>query len=325
MIARGADAPAQFVVIGERAAPILGQQIQRLGLPGEQMREKPRRAAHGLAGVVHQVIQPRQALGEELREQLDARRMAQVQAMNLQPRAKARKVGLLRVALGCIHGKACGDDDVRAGAKQLQGSLKADFDAPAGHERIVAAEVRRLLALGIVEFAAALAHGVVVAMHDCKGLFAYIAIALLTKFGASLGGVGFRPLQPERRIDLGAPLHAQPRPLDDAAVMLLGGQPFGAPKALEHSRHFMPLGLGDEPGERQQFAPLLLAPAVGASNEIGRFLWRAARACRQLGQRRKNGMCLIGAASLCIAAESLAEALKSRRHCAAGSARQAMA
>ncbi len=148
---------------------------------------------------------------------------------------------------------------MRAGAQQLQGRLKADLDAGAGNEGVVAAQVRGLLALGIVELAAGLAQGIVVAMHDREGLLADVAVALLDKCGAGLGRVRLRPLEPERRIDLGAPLQAQARPLNDAAVMFLGDLALGAPKAFEHSRHIVALRLGDEPGEHQQFAALLLA------------------------------------------------------------------
>src|SRR5258708_40212474 len=78
------DAPAQFIVAGERLPPEIGQGAERLAFASQQVLKKTRRAAHGLTGIVQNVIQPRQPLEQELRKELDARGVPQIQTMNLQ-------------------------------------------------------------------------------------------------------------------------------------------------------------------------------------------------------------------------------------------------
>jgi hypothetical protein len=73
----------QFIVIAS-GNPASGRQARPWIRPrAEQVLKKTRRPTHGLAGIVQDVIEPRQPFEQEPREQLDARRMAQIEAMNL--------------------------------------------------------------------------------------------------------------------------------------------------------------------------------------------------------------------------------------------------
>src|SRR6187431_1207961 len=106
--------------------------------------------------------------------------------MDLQPLAKRRKIRLSRIAVGGIDRKARRDDDMRPGAQKFERSLIADLHARAGYQRVLAVQVRALLALGVVEVAARLAHGIVVAMHFGEGLLADVAIALFIETGPAV-------------------------------------------------------------------------------------------------------------------------------------------
>ncbi len=76
-----------------------------------------------------------------LAERLDARRVAQVEAEDLEPVAPLLEVGLRGVAGRRVAREARRDDQLRAGAQQLDPRLVADLDAPAGEQRDAAAEV----------------------------------------------------------------------------------------------------------------------------------------------------------------------------------------
>ena len=88
-----------------------------------------------------------------LAERLDARRVAQVEAEDLEAVAPLGEVGLLRVARRRIAREARGDDQLRAGAQQLESRLVADLHAAAGEQRHAAAQIGQLGALGEVELA----------------------------------------------------------------------------------------------------------------------------------------------------------------------------
>src|ERR1700719_2031577 len=94
-------------------------------------------------------------------------------------------------------------------------------------------------------------------MHFCEGLFADVTISLLMKIGAIMSHIGFRALEPERRICFGATLDAQPGAFNDVRVLLFRDRAFGAPKCLCHPGDVMPLGLCHQTCEHQQFSPLL--------------------------------------------------------------------
>ena len=63
------------------------------------------RPAHGLAGVVDDVVEPVVGREQVVAERLDARRVAQIEAVDLEPVPPVGEVGLLRVAGGESRGK----------------------------------------------------------------------------------------------------------------------------------------------------------------------------------------------------------------------------
>ena len=114
---------------------------------------------------------------EEAREQLDARAMAQIQAVDLQAVREGFEVGFAREALRGVARKARGDDHARAGAQHHQRGLVADLQARAGDQRGLADQRRRLEALLVVELRARLAHRVVEEVQPAVLRLAHVAAA----------------------------------------------------------------------------------------------------------------------------------------------------
>ena len=98
-------------------------------------------------------------------ERLDARRVPQVEAEDLQPVAPLLEVRLPRVAGGGVAREAGGDDQGGSRAEQLDPGLVADLHPSAREERHPAGEVRRLRALHEVEVSARRAELVVEVVH----------------------------------------------------------------------------------------------------------------------------------------------------------------
>ena len=164
-------------MLRKHATPIVRKCIRGFRFARQKMLKESRRPAHGLTGVVENVIEPRQTLIEKACEALDAGRMPQVEPVNLQALAEAGEIRLLRVSRGRVHRKPCRHDHVRTGSQQFERSLESDLDACTGDERISPAKIGRLLALRVVEIAAALTHGIVVTVRPDEGLLADVAIA----------------------------------------------------------------------------------------------------------------------------------------------------
>src|SRR6185312_13991330 len=117
---RGLDRVPQLRMTRKHAATGLRQRGKWCGLASQQMVKESRRPSHGLAGVVQNVVEPWQALEQVAREQLDARCVPQIEAVNLQTLAERRKIPFLGVALGGVDGESARDHDVRAGSQQFQ-------------------------------------------------------------------------------------------------------------------------------------------------------------------------------------------------------------
>ena len=152
------------------------------------------RPAHRLAGVVDDEVEPLTPVvpgQQEVAERLDARRVAQIEAEDLEPVGPRVEVGLARVAHRRVARKARGHDQVRAGAQQLEAGLVTDLDPPAGEQRDAAAKVRRLFALGEVEIAASRAELVVEGVQRLEVLLAGVAVPRLEKDpGSGIAGAG---------------------------------------------------------------------------------------------------------------------------------------
>ena len=109
----------------------------------------------------------------------DARRVAEVEAEDLESVAPLVEVGLLGVARGGVAGEARRHDQLRARAKQLDPGLVADLDAAAGEQRDAAGEVGGLGALGEVEVPAGRTELVVEGMELGVVLLADVAVLRL--------------------------------------------------------------------------------------------------------------------------------------------------
>src|SRR6185312_11683715 len=242
------------------------------------MLEKPRRPPNRLARVIEDVVEPWQPLEQKSGEDLNTRRMAQIQPVNLQPLAELREVGLLGVSLRRIDREASGDDYVRSRPEQLQRCLKPDLDARSCDQRVVTTEIGRLLALRIVEVAAGSAHRVVVAMRSGEGLFADVAGALLVQLGAVLEVFRFRGLEPQWGINFRPALNAQARLFNDLTVALFCSFALGASERLRHSHEIVSLGLRDQAGEGEELATLLSSEA-GEVRTVGLDCPQNAHAC----------------------------------------------
>jgi hypothetical protein len=98
-------------------------------------------------------------------------------------------------------------------------------------------------------------------MNLRKRLFADITIALPIQTGPFVEVFRLRRFEPQRREDRCASLDAQARLFDRLAILLLRGFPLGAAKGFCHLDEIVAFGLRDEPGEREQFATLILREA----------------------------------------------------------------
>ena len=136
------------------------------------------RPADGLAGVVDDEVEPVARRHQLVAERLDARRVPEVEAEDLEPVAPLGEVGLARVAGGGVAGEAGGDDETRAGPQQLEPGLVADLDPPAREQRHRAAQVGGLGALGEVELGARRAELVVEVMQRGEVRLADVAVLL---------------------------------------------------------------------------------------------------------------------------------------------------
>ncbi len=122
-------------------------------------------AAHGLAGVVDEAVEPRQRRDQVRAQRLDAGRVAQIDAVDVEAVRPVGRVGLGGVAARRVAREARGHDDLGAGAQELHGGLVADLHAGAGDEDDPAAQVRRRVALLPVQRRARRAHLVVEVVH----------------------------------------------------------------------------------------------------------------------------------------------------------------
>ena len=134
-------------------------------------------------------------------ERLDARRVAQVEAVDLEPVAPVVEVRLLRVAGGRVAREARRHDQVRAGAQQLDPGLVADLHAAAREQRDAALEVGGLGALREVELGARRAELVVEVVQLAVGLLADVAVLLLDRLARRRCSRSVR-LEALRRVDV---------------------------------------------------------------------------------------------------------------------------
>ena len=195
-------------------ASVAGSAATDFGFPRQQMLKESRRPAHRLARVVEDVVEARQPLG---RNRVNSSTLGVWRRSSPWICSRSRyeaKSGSCEYRSAASTGKARRDDDVRAGAQQFERRLVADLDPRARDQRVVAAEIGGLLALGVVEVAARLAHRIVVAMHLRERLLADVAVAFLVQARPLVEVFRLRRLEPQRRKYRRAALDAQPGLLD---------------------------------------------------------------------------------------------------------------
>ena len=105
------------------------------------------RTADGLTRVVDDEVQPLLRCQHLLAKRFHARRVPQVESVDLEPVGPVAEVVLPRVAHGRIAGKACRDDEARAGAKQLDPGLVPDLHTPTSEQCDTSRQIREFCTL----------------------------------------------------------------------------------------------------------------------------------------------------------------------------------
>jgi hypothetical protein len=232
-----------------------------------------RRAPHGLTGVVDDEVEAVVRREELVAERVDARRVAQVEAEDLEAVRPLLEVGLARVARGRVAREARRDDEPRAGAEELEAGLVADLDAAAGEERGTAAEIGELRALREVEIAAGGTELIVEVMERGVVLLAHVAVPLFDRL-AELRIVDVALLEPLGGEDVRRVEHRLAAQRADAAdvehflFLLHGGRLALAGRGLDHLPARLRVGVVDERGGGEEALALLgrergEEPAVG--------------------------------------------------------------
>ena len=152
------------------------------GFRFHHVRVELRWAAHGLAGVVDDEVEPRQLAQELMTERLDAGRVTQIQTEHLQAMAPFCEVRLLRVTRGGVAREAGGDDQLRTGAQQFQAGLIADLDPSTGQQGNASVQVGKFVAFGEIEVCTRRAQLVVEVMQQRVFLLANVAVQQLAGF-----------------------------------------------------------------------------------------------------------------------------------------------
>ena len=231
--------------------------LERALLAVQQVRVKAGRPPHGLRGVVREDVEPPEPRFQVAREQLDARRVAQVEAVELEALAPLREVGLGGVAARGVAGKARGGDHAGARAEHLQRGLVTDLQTRAGDDRDAPVEPRGLRALLPVERGARRAHRVVEEVHAAERDFADVAIARLEELRAAGCRLVVRAIDHRlaRRREQRCPLSgADAGREDDARVVSLLLDAIATAQRLREANALVLVGPGDAPRRLEQRA-----------------------------------------------------------------------
>ncbi len=108
-------------------------------------------AAHGLACVVDDRIEPGARRQQVRAERLDTGRVAEVETEHLEPITPLCEVRFGGVALRCVTGEACRHDQLGTAAQQFDARLVADLHAAAGEQHDHPGHVGEFAALGEVQ------------------------------------------------------------------------------------------------------------------------------------------------------------------------------
>src|SRR5688572_32370275 len=185
----------QSFVRPDEPSRMLRHVVQRGGLARHHVGVEAGRTPHGLTRVVDDEVETGARREELAAEGLDAGRMAQVEAEDLEAMTPFSKVRLAGVTRRRIPREARGHDQVCTAAQQLESRLVADLHAPAGEQRDAATEIGQLGALAKVQLRARRTQLIVEVMDQRVLLLADVAVLELAglwalDFGLSALGAG---------------------------------------------------------------------------------------------------------------------------------------
>src|SRR6266853_78825 len=102
------------------------------------------RAADSLARIVDNEVQSLLRRQYFLAEGFDARRMPKVEAVDLEAVGPLGEIRFASIAGGRVARESCSDNQTRAGSKEFDACLVADFHASPGEQRDAATQVCEL-------------------------------------------------------------------------------------------------------------------------------------------------------------------------------------
>src|SRR5882724_2935409 len=135
------------LVCSQEAAGIVRHLVHRRGLSRDHVPIETWRPPDGPAGIIDDEIQPIAADEELPAERFNARRVAQVEAEDLEAISPLPEIGLLGIAGGGIARKPGRDDQMCPGSQQLQAGLITDLYTPTGQKGRSTTEIGELCAL----------------------------------------------------------------------------------------------------------------------------------------------------------------------------------
>ena len=170
---------AHALVRPKQLAHMVGHVADGGRLEFHHMSIEPGRTTHRLAGVVDDEVQPVVRFVQLMTERLDTGCVAQVEPENFQTMAPLPEVRLGGIPRGRVARKARGNDEMGAGAQQLDAGLIADFYPSAGEQRHATGEVGQFAALGVIEVGARGAELIVKMVQHIERPLAHVAMLRL--------------------------------------------------------------------------------------------------------------------------------------------------
>src|SRR5258708_6063494 len=188
------------LVPAEESLHVRGHRAQRRRFRLTHVLVEVGRPPDGLTRVVDDEVQPLFRRQQLPAERLDARRVAKIEAVDLESVGPLAEIMLASIAGRRIAWKARGDDETCASTKKLDPGLIPDFHAAAGEQCNAATQVRELGALREILVGAGGAKPVVEMMDRREFLLAHVALPRV--FSLRNGLAAGEQLLRFRRIDI---------------------------------------------------------------------------------------------------------------------------
>lgn len=145
---------------------------RKLPLVGHQVAVESRRTSDRLAGIVQDEVEPRQCLTKMIRKGFNARRVSQIDAVNLKSCRPVGTVVFGRETRGGISRKSSCHNDLATSSQKLQRCVIPDFDSATREQSKATRQIERPLPTLPVQFGTARTKGVVEKMDAIEILFA---------------------------------------------------------------------------------------------------------------------------------------------------------